>query len=47
MKIDKEDFLNMLTNITQEQINKIIEEKGKSPKLISPIVFISNKKILS
>lgn len=32
--MDKENFLDMLKSISIEDINKIIEQKGKKPKLI-------------
>ena len=44
--MNKEDFLNIINSLSIEEINKIIKEKGKQPKLITPVVFIeSNKKI--
>lgn len=39
----KEDFLRKLTNITPQQLNKIIEEKGKKPKLINVFVKVEDK----
>lgn len=32
--MDKENFLDMLKSISIEEINRIIEQKGKTPKLI-------------
>lgn len=38
----KDDFLKSLKNITPEEINKIIKEKGKEPKPVKPIIFLKN-----
>lgn len=44
--MSKENFLNIINSLSIEEINKIITEKGKQPKLITPVIFIqSNKKI--
>ena len=44
--IDKNNFIKIISTLSIEEINKIIKEKGKKPKLITPIVFTeSNKKI--
>lgn len=42
MKKIKKDFLEKLKSITPEEINRIILEKGKEPKPISPIRFIDD-----
>jgi len=39
INLDKYSFIERLKNITHEQINKIIEEKGKKGKKIRPIIF--------
>ena len=45
-KINKEDFLKILESMSIQDINNLIKNKGKQPKLITPVVFIkSNKKI--
>lgn len=36
----KEEFLKLLSFCTQEDLNKIILEKGKPPKLIKPIIYL-------
>lgn len=38
----KKSFIQKLINATPEQLNKIIEEKGKKPKLIN--VFVEKDK---
>lgn len=43
-KIDKEDFINYLAHATPEDLNKLIIEKGKPPKLIEPIFFFDKYK---
>lgn len=35
----KSDFLKLLLSVSPEQINKIIKEKGKEPKLIRGIIY--------
>lgn len=35
----KSDFLNLLLSITPEQINTIIREKGKEPKLVRGVIY--------
>lgn len=40
----KEDFLKKITNVTPQQLNKIIEEKGKKPKLIDIFVKVEENK---
>lgn len=37
--IDKENFIAFLAAMKPEEINKLIEDKGKPPKKISPIFF--------
>ncbi len=39
----KEDFIEKITKITPQQINKIIEEKGKKPRLINLFVKVEEK----
>jgi len=41
--LKKDNFIERLKNITPEQINKIIEDKGKKPKKIRPIIFYDEK----
>lgn len=38
-KISKSDFIKELSSMTREDINKIILEKGKPIKPISPVIF--------
>lgn len=35
----KSDFLNILLSVSPEQINKIIQEKGKEPKLVRGVIY--------
>jgi hypothetical protein len=37
--IQKEDFIKLLSLMTPEEINKMIEQKGKKPKPIPIVVF--------
>lgn len=39
----KEDFIKKITKVTPQQLNKIIEEKGKKPKLIKLFVKVEDK----
>lgn len=36
----KESFIEILKSCTPEDINEIIKEKGKEPKLTKAIIFI-------
>jgi len=38
-KINKESFIKILSSLTPEEINKIIEQKGKKPKPIPMVIF--------
>lgn len=38
--MDKEKLLTLLTFYTPEEINKLIEEKSKKPKLIKPFIKV-------
>lgn len=35
----KSDFLNILLSVSPEQLNKIIQEKGKEPKLVRGVIY--------
>lgn len=35
----KSDFLEVLLSISPEEINKIIKEKGKEPKLVRGVIY--------
>ena len=35
----KEPFLELLSRLKPDEINKLIQEKGKPPKLVNPIVI--------
>ena len=35
----KSDFLNLLLSVSPEQLNKIIKEKGKEPKLVKGVIY--------
>lgn len=39
----KNNFINFLLSATEEDINKLILEKGKPPKLIKPMFFYKNE----
>ncbi len=43
-KMDKDDFIEFLASATPEEVNALIEEKGKPRKLINPIIFFDDKK---
>lgn len=38
-KISKESFIKILSHLTPEEINKLIEEKGKKPKDVPLVTF--------
>ena len=42
--VSKENFIEFLASASPEEINKLILEKGKPPKLIEPMVFFKDKK---
>ena len=35
----KSDFLELLLSISPEEINKLIQEKGKEPKLVRGVIY--------
>lgn len=35
----KSDFLKLLLSTSPEQINKIIQDKGKEPKLVRGVIY--------
>ena len=35
----KELFLELITRLKPEELNKLIQEKGKPPKMVNPIVI--------
>ena len=35
----KSDFLKLLLSVSPEDINKIIKEKGKEPKLVRGVIY--------
>lgn len=35
----KSDFLELLISLSPEQINKLIQEKGKEPKLVRGVIY--------
>ena len=39
----KDTFLKFLSNSLERDLNKVIKEKGKQPKLINCIIFLDNK----
>jgi hypothetical protein len=42
-KLDKENFIEQLSSATPEDLNRMILERGKPPKLYSPIYFYRGK----
>lgn len=36
----KENFIELIASLTPQQLNELIAQKGKEPKLIKPVVFI-------
>jgi hypothetical protein len=40
----RENFIEFLASATPEEINTMIREKGKPPKLIEPMVFFKDRK---
>lgn len=40
-KYSKEDFLKILSNVSIEDLNDIIKNKGKKPKLIIPYIVLN------
>ena len=40
--ISKEDLIGYLASLTPDEINKIIKEEGKEPKLIEPLYFFND-----
>lgn len=43
-KYSKENFLSILSSLSIEEINDIIREKGKEPKLIIPFIIMKDNK---
>lgn len=39
----REEFLKNLSSMSKEEINRIITEKGKPPKIINPIIVLDQK----
>jgi hypothetical protein len=37
--IDRESFIKILSTMTPEEVNKLIEQKGKKPKPIPMVIF--------
>lgn len=37
--IEKEDFIKIISALTPQEINRLIEEKGKKPKPIPMVIF--------
>lgn len=42
-KLDKENFIEQLSSMTPEDLNRLILERGKPPKPYSPIYFYREK----
>jgi len=41
--MNKDAFLEFLSSSYERDLNKVIKEKGKRPKLINCIIFLDNK----
>lgn len=41
--IKKEDFIDFLASATPDEINALIRDKGKPPKLIEPMIFFKDR----
>lgn len=41
LSITKENFIKVLSSLSKEEIHELIELKGKEPKLVTPIVYMS------
>lgn len=41
---DKDDFITFLSQATPEELNRLIAEKGKPPRLVDPIFFFDKYK---
>lgn len=39
-EIKKDNFIQILSELNNDEINRLIEEKGKKPKPIKPILLI-------
>ena len=37
--MNKSSFLELLLSVSPEEINKIIKEKGKEPKLVRGVIY--------
>lgn len=44
MKLPKDDFIEFLANLTPEETNNLIKEKGKERKQYSPFIFFDDYK---
>ena len=42
MDIEKEDFIKLLSSLSPQDTNRLIEERGKERKLVNPFLFINN-----
>ena len=40
----KSEFISLLSNLTPQEINNLIQTKGKESRTIQPFVYIENKK---
>lgn len=43
-RIDKDNFIDFLSSASPEEINQLISERGKPPKLIEPMFFFGKHK---
>lgn len=40
MAKNKDEFIKTLASMTPEEINNLIKEKGKKPKLVKPLIKV-------
>lgn len=42
MDIEKEDFIKLLSSLSPQDTNRLIEERGKERKLVNPFIIKQN-----
>lgn len=42
MDIKKEDFIKLLSSLSPQDTNRLIEERGKERKLVNPFIIKQN-----
>lgn len=41
-EVNKDNFIKRLSSMTVDEINQLIREKGKKPKLVKPLIKLNN-----